>query len=103
MKDNNGGIEVNKIQEAINNLKGEYTFLIVAHRLSTIIDSDRIFVVEDGKIVDSGSHKELLKKSEIYKNLYNKDLANSRNAIFFDVLQFLFLYVRINFVIEYII
>lgn len=64
-----------KIQEAINNLKGEYTVLIVAHRLSTIIDSDRIFVVEDGKIVDSGSHRELLKKSEIYKNLYNKDLA----------------------------
>ena len=63
-----------KIQEAINNLKGEYTILIVAHRLSTIIDSDRIFVVEDGKIVDSGSHKELLKKSKIYKNLYNKDL-----------------------------
>lgn len=63
-----------KIQEAINNLKGEYTILIVAHRLSTIIDSDRIFVVEDGKIVDSGSHRELLKKSEIYKNLYNKDL-----------------------------
>ena len=64
-----------KIQEAINNLKGEYTILIVAHRLSTIIDSDRIFVVEDGKIVDSGSHRELLEKSEIYKNLYNKDLA----------------------------
>jgi len=64
-----------KIQEAINNLKGEYTILIIAHRLSTIIDSDRIFVVEDGKIVDSGSHRELLKESEIYKNLYNKDLA----------------------------
>lgn len=64
-----------KIQEAINNLKGEYTILIVAHRLSTIIDSDRIFVVEDGKIVDSGSHRELLKKSEIYKKLYNKDLT----------------------------
>ena len=64
-----------KIQEAINNLKGEYTILIVAHRLSTIIDCDRIFVIEDGKIVDSGSHKELLKTSEIYKSLYNKDLA----------------------------
>lgn len=63
-----------KIQEAINNLKGEYTVLIVAHRLSTIIDSDRIFVIDDGKILDSGSHKELLKKCEYYKNLYNKDL-----------------------------
>lgn len=64
-----------KIQEAINNLKGEYTILIVAHRLSTIIDSDRIFVIEDGKIVDSGPHKELLNTSEIYRNLYNKDLV----------------------------
>ena len=63
-----------KIQEAINNLKGEYTILIVAHRLSTVIDSDKIFVVDDGKIIDSGSHKELLKKCEYYKNLYNKDL-----------------------------
>lgn len=63
-----------KIQEAINNLKGEYTILIVAHRLSTIIDSDKIFVVEDGKIVDMGTHKELLKTSKIYKNLYSKDL-----------------------------
>lgn len=63
-----------EIQKAINNLKGEYTILIVAHRLSTVIDSDRIFVVDDGKIIDSGSHKELLKKCEYYKNLYNKDL-----------------------------
>ena len=63
-----------EIQNAIENLKGEYTILIVAHRLSTIIDSDRIFVVEDGKIIDSGTHKELLKKCEFYKNLYEKDL-----------------------------
>lgn len=63
-----------EIQNAIENLKGEYTILIVAHRLSTVIDSDRIFVVDDGKIIDSGSHKELLKKSEFYRNLYEKDL-----------------------------
>ncbi len=63
-----------KIQEAINNLKGEYTILIIAHRLSTIIDSDKIFVVDDGKIIDGGSHKELLKNCKYYKNLYNKEL-----------------------------
>lgn len=63
-----------EIQNAINNLKGEYTILIVAHRLSTIIDSDRIFVVDDGKIIDNGSHKELLKGCKVYKNLYEKDL-----------------------------
>jgi len=63
-----------EIQNAIENLKGEYTILIVAHRLSTVIDSDKIFVIDDGKIIDSGSHKELLKKSDFYKNLYEKDL-----------------------------
>ena len=63
-----------EIQKAIDNLSGEYTILIVAHRLSTVIDCDRIFVVDDGKIVDSGSHKELLNKCSLYKDLYEKDL-----------------------------
>ncbi len=63
-----------EIQRAISNLQGEYTILIVAHRLSTVVDSDKIFVVDDGKIVDSGTHKELLKKSTFYKSLYDKDL-----------------------------
>ena len=65
-----------QIQQAINNLKGEYTILVIAHRLSTVIDSDRIFVVDDGKIIDQGSHKELLKSCNFYKELYNKDLKN---------------------------
>ncbi len=64
-----------EIQNAIANLKGEYTILIVAHRLSTVIDSDKIFVVDNGKIIDSGSHKDLLKKCDFYKNLYEKDLS----------------------------
>lgn len=63
-----------EIQNAIANLKGEYTILIVAHRLSTVIDSDKIFVVDNGKIIDSGTHKDLLKKCDFYKNLYEKDL-----------------------------
>lgn len=64
-----------EIQQAIENLKGEYTILIVAHRLSTVVDSDRIFVVDGGKILDSGSHKQLLKRCDFYKNLYEKDLS----------------------------
>lgn len=63
-----------EIQNAIANLKGEYTILIVAHRLSTVIDSDKIFVVDNGKIINSGTHKALLKKCDFYKNLYEKDL-----------------------------
>ena len=62
------------IQKAIDNLKGEYTILIIAHRLSTVIDADKIFVVNDGTIIDYGTHHELLKKCEFYKNLYSKDL-----------------------------
>ena len=65
-----------EIQNAIDNLKGEYTILIVAHRLSTVIDCDKIFVVDEGKILDGGSHKELLKKCDFYKNLYEKDLSS---------------------------
>lgn len=66
-----------KIQEAISNLKGEYTILIVAHRLSTVIDADRILVVNDGVIEAVGSHKELLKKSKTYKELYEKEASES--------------------------
>ncbi len=65
-----------QIQKAIDNLKGEYTILIIAHRLSTVIDADKIFVIDNGKIIDSGTHQELLKKCEFYKNLYSKDLHN---------------------------
>ena len=63
-----------QIQQAINNMQGINTVLIVAHRLSTVIDSDRIFVVDQGKVVASGSHQQLLKSSELYKDLYSKDL-----------------------------
>lgn len=63
-----------QIQQAINNLKEKHTVLIIAHRLSTIIDCDKIFVVNNGKIVDSGTHQELLKRCNYYKDLYNRDL-----------------------------
>lgn len=64
----------NEIQKAINNLKGEYTILIVAHRLSTVIDCDKIFVVNEGKIFATGSHKKLLENCDYYRNLYEKEL-----------------------------
>lgn len=66
-----------KIQEAINNLKGEYTILIIAHRLSTVIDSDKIFVIEDGKVEAEGTHNYLIKHSNVYDRLYNKELNDS--------------------------
>jgi len=63
-----------KIQEAIKFLTKDRTTLVIAHRLSTIMNSNTICVVDQGKIVATGNHQELLKKSEIYKNFYEKQL-----------------------------
>ena len=62
------------IQKAIDNMKSEYTILIIAHRLSTIINSDRILFLDNGKIEAEGTHKELLKKSKKYKQLYEAEI-----------------------------
>ena len=59
-----------KIKQAIDNLVKDHTIIIVAHRLSTIIDADIIYLIDGGKVVASGTHKQLLKKSSIYKSLY---------------------------------
>ena len=59
-----------KIKQAIDNLVKDHTIIIVAHRLSTIIDAEVIYLIDGGKVVASGTHKQLLKKSLIYKNLY---------------------------------
>ena len=63
-----------KIQEAIDNLKEDYTIVIIAHRLSTIINCDKIMLLQDGKIIDSGTHKELLKSNKEYKRLCETEL-----------------------------
>ena len=64
-----------KVQNAIIDLTKNKTTLVIAHRLSTIIRADKIFVLNQGKIADTGTHNELLKNSMIYKNLYSKQLS----------------------------
>lgn len=68
-----------KIQEAIENMKNEYTMLIIAHRLSTIINSDRILYLDKGKIEAEGTHNYLLKNCEKYKNLYETEIKEEEN------------------------
>ena len=58
------------VQEAINNSLKDRTAIIVAHRLSTIIDCDKIIVFDYGKIVEHGTHAELFEKNGIYRKLY---------------------------------
>ncbi len=63
-----------KIQNAINHLTKGRTTLVIAHRLSTVINSNKIYVIEKGKVAAEGTNKELLNSSEIYKNFYHKQL-----------------------------
>ena len=64
----------NKIQKAIAYLTKDRTTIVIAHRLSTILNSDNIYVIDQGKVIGEGNHKELLTKSEIYKNFYEKQI-----------------------------
>jgi len=62
-----------EIQESIDNISKDYTIIIVAHRLSTIMNCNKIYMLDKGKIVDSGTHKELLKNNKEYQKLYNSE------------------------------
>jgi subfamily B ATP-binding cassette protein MsbA len=63
-----------QIQIALDKLLANKTTIVIAHRLSTILNSNKILVFDKGKIVDTGSHKELLQTSELYKSFYDKQI-----------------------------
>ena len=68
------------IQEAIDHLLKDRTSFLIAHRLSTIRKADLILVVRDGKIVEQGTHQELLQKRGYYHDLYSKQFAEESAA-----------------------
>ena len=63
-----------KIQEALNTLIQNKTTVVIAHRLSTILNANKIYLIDDGKVIDSGKHDELLAKSLIYRSFYEKQI-----------------------------
>ena len=63
-----------KIQEALNILTKDKTTIVIAHRLSTILNSNNIYVIDKGEVSDSGKHDQLLLKSNLYKNFYEKQI-----------------------------
>ena len=65
------------IQQSLEKIKSIGTMLIVAHRLSTIQHCDKIFVLQDGKIIESGSHQDLLKNKGYYYKLYELQFSNN--------------------------
>ena len=64
----------NKIQDAINFLTKNRTTIVIAHRLSTVLNSDKIYVIDSGRIAGEGTHEELLINSDVYKNFYEKQI-----------------------------
>jgi ABC-type multidrug transport system fused ATPase/permease subunit len=57
------------VQQALTEIMRERTTIIIAHRLSTVINADRIVVMSEGQVVDSGPHDELMKRCELYQRL----------------------------------
>ena len=76
-----------KTEELINSITGEIregrTSFIIAHRLSTVKNADIIIVVDGGKIIEMGNHKELLQKEGIYYNMYTSQWEDEEQAKFF--------------------
>tara|TARA_Y100000816_G_C26089886_1_gene575799 strand:+ start:455 stop:2077 length:1623 start_codon:yes stop_codon:yes gene_type:complete len=66
-----------KIQKAINYLTKNRTTIVIAHRLSTVLNSDKIYVIDSGSVVAEGNHEKLLFTSSIYKNFYEKQIKKS--------------------------
>lgn len=74
------------VQKALDNLMANRTTFVIAHRLSTVQNADKILVLEDGRIVESGSHDELLNNNGLYRRLYllqfsDRESADSREEI----------------------
>ena len=63
------------VQDALDHLMKNKTSIIIAHRLSTVKNADKIFVLDKGSIIESGNHEELIRKKGFYSKLYKKELS----------------------------
>ena len=70
------------VQGALDRLMKNRTTLVIAHRLSTIVDADLIYVIQDGRIIEHGSHQELIKTEGAYEKLYALQFASEASAQF---------------------
>ena len=60
------------IQKALERLLSGRTAIVIAHRLSTVRNADRIYVIDEGQVVEQGSHEELLERGGLYRDLYER-------------------------------
>ncbi len=69
------------VQDALDRLMKGRTTLVIAHRLSTVIGADVIYVIEDGRVVESGAHAELMAKNGVYSRLYDMQYADETGSV----------------------
>lgn len=65
-----------KIQEALQREMEKRTVIVVTHRVSTVRDSDRIIILQEGEVMDDGTHNQLLERSELYRRLCEMQLVS---------------------------
>ena len=68
------------VQEALTQLMKGRTSFVIAHRLSTVLNADKILVLSDGNLVESGTHAELIKRGGIYHALFQKQFAGMKST-----------------------
>ena len=66
-----------EIQKALSRLIHDKVLIVIAHRLSTIKNAEKILVIENGEVADSGTHDELMSKSALYKSMWERHMASS--------------------------
>lgn len=71
----------NDIMKVIHNLAKEKTVILISHRLANVVPSDNIYVLKEGKIVESGNHNELIKNNKFYAKLYNSQMKLENYSI----------------------
>jgi ATP-binding cassette, subfamily B, multidrug efflux pump len=69
-----------KIQAALEQLMHGHTSFVIAQRISTVLNADKILVLDDGQVAAEGTHRELLVSSPIYRDIYQSQLGNGAAA-----------------------
>jgi subfamily B ATP-binding cassette protein MsbA len=64
------------VQKALNNLMQNRTTFVIAHRLSTVLNADRILVLDKGEILEHGTHEELLRRNGMYQKLHSRQFQD---------------------------